>query len=68
MIKVQPEPVYHIGDPTWRNTSDGERRGYIQPQSISELWFHTGTACNLRCPFCFKGSHPGNNRLQPLTL
>lgn len=68
MTKTMTESVYHIDDPTWRYTPDGERRGYIQPRSISELWFHTGTLCNLRCPFCFEGSHPGNNRLQPLTL
>ncbi len=58
---------YHIADPNWLHTPDGERRGYIQPQSLSELWFHTGTVCNLSCPFCFEGSHPKNNRLQPLT-
>jgi molybdenum cofactor biosynthesis enzyme MoaA len=68
MTETMTEPVYHIDDPTWRYTPNSERRGYIQPQSISELWFHTGTVCNLRCPFCFEGSHPGNNRLQPLTL
>jgi sulfatase maturation enzyme AslB (radical SAM superfamily) len=49
-------------------TSDNQPRGFIQPQKLSELWFHTGTNCNLRCPFCFEGSHPGNHRLQPITL
>lgn len=44
-------------------TPDGNPRGYIQPQSLRELWFHTGTACNLSCPFCLEGSKPGDNRL-----
>ena len=49
------------GDPT-------QRRGYIQPHTLDELWFHTGTACNLACPFCLEGSKPGDNRLQRITL
>jgi sulfatase maturation enzyme AslB (radical SAM superfamily) len=32
------------------------------------LWFHTGTACNLACPFCLEGSKPGDDRLQLMTL
>ena len=47
----------------WTRTTDGQPRGYIQPSSIRELWFHTGTACNLSCPFCLEGSKPGDNRL-----
>ena len=43
-------------------------RGYIRPHALSELWFHTGTACNLACPFCLEGSKPGDNRLQRITL
>ncbi|MYA31464.1 MAG: radical SAM protein [Gammaproteobacteria bacterium] len=45
-----------------------EPRGYIQPGALRELWFHTGTACNLACPFCLEGSGPGDNRLQRITL
>jgi molybdenum cofactor biosynthesis enzyme MoaA len=52
----------------WHRTSQNEPRGYIQPQSLDELWFHTGTNCNLRCPFCLEGSRPGDNRLEFLTL
>ncbi|RMD82560.1 MAG: radical SAM protein, partial [Lentisphaerae bacterium] len=48
----------------WFFTSKGEPRGYIQPESLRELWFHTGTLCNLRCPFCFEGSGPGRMRLE----
>ncbi len=45
-----------------------EPTGYIQPGALRELWFHTGTACNLACPFCFEGSKPGDGRLQRITL
>jgi len=36
--------------------------------SLAELWFHTGTACNLDCPFCLEGSRPGDTRLGRLSL
>jgi sulfatase maturation enzyme AslB (radical SAM superfamily) len=49
------------GDPTTRT-------GYIDPHALRELWFHTGTACNLACPFCLEGSRPGDDRLQKPTL
>jgi hypothetical protein len=49
-------------------TPDGEPVGYIQPTSLRELWFHTGTACNLSCPFCLEGSKPGDGRLDRITL
>lgn len=52
----------------WLQTADGEPRGYIDAEGLRELWFHTGTACNLACPFCFEGSKPGDNRLQLMTL
>jgi hypothetical protein len=51
-----------------RLTPQGEKRGYIQPHALSELWFHTGTACNLACPFCLEGSKPGDRRLDRVTL
>lgn len=50
----------------WRRTPGGEPRGFIRPQALDELWFHTGTACNLACPFCLEGSKPGDDRLQLL--
>jgi molybdenum cofactor biosynthesis enzyme MoaA len=49
-------------------TSKGEPRGYIQTARLRELWFHTGTACNLSCPFCLEGSKPGDRRLGLVTL
>ena len=42
--------------------------GYIDPHTLEELWFHTGTACNLACPFCLEGSRPGDNRLNRVRL
>ena len=42
--------------------------GYIQPYALRELWFHTGTACNLACPFCLEGSKPGDGRLDRISL
>lgn len=55
-------------DNNWLLSSKGEKRGYIQPQLLHELWFHTGTSCNLRCPFCFEGSKPGDDRIEFITL
>ncbi|MDP7092986.1 MAG: radical SAM protein [Gammaproteobacteria bacterium] len=52
----------------WLFTPDGEPRGYIDPHGLTELWFHTGTACNLECPFCLEGSKPGDSRLGRITL
>ncbi|MEZ5566515.1 MAG: radical SAM protein [Gammaproteobacteria bacterium] len=42
--------------------------GWIQPHALDELWIHTGTACNLDCPFCLEGSRPGDTRLQRVSL
>ncbi len=52
----------------WTTTLSGEPRGYIQPHVLEELWFHTGTACNLACPFCLEGSVPGDTRLDRIVL
>ncbi len=54
--------------PETKNPADDSLRGYIQPQFLKELWFHTGTICNLRCPFCLEGSNPGDDRLNKVTL
>lgn len=58
----------HLNKAEWLQTSNGDPRGYIQPQSLKELWFHTGTNCNLRCPFCLEGSKPGDNRIHFITF
>jgi pyruvate-formate lyase-activating enzyme len=36
----------------------------IRLSSLRELWVHTGTACNLSCPFCHEGSQPGDLRIE----
>ena len=47
----------------WYRTPAGDARGYIEPHILRELWFMTGTACNLSCPFCLEGSKPADDRL-----
>lgn len=60
--------MHHIHKKDWLFTPNGDARGYIQPQLLRELWFHTGTICNLSCPFCLEGSRPGDNRLNQITF
>jgi sulfatase maturation enzyme AslB (radical SAM superfamily) len=52
----------------WNITPQGDPRGYIQPARLKELWFHTGTRCNLACDFCLEGSNPADKRLGSPTL
>jgi len=66
--RLAQSPTVHLTTKDWLETRDGAPRGYIQPHALEELWFHTGTACNLRCPFCLEGSKPGDNRLQQLAF
>lgn len=40
----------------------------LRLERFRELWVHTGTACNLSCPFCHEGSEPGDKRLGAPTL
>ncbi|NRA60922.1 MAG: radical SAM protein [Psychrobium sp.] len=47
----------------WYVTPNNEPRGYIEPGALQELWFHTGTRCNLACDFCLEGSSPSDKRL-----
>lgn len=65
-------PVQEIHSPryhdSWTHTRAGEPRGHIDADRLRELWIHTGTACNLACPFCLEGSHPGDNRLPAMKL
>jgi molybdenum cofactor biosynthesis enzyme MoaA len=53
---------------SWTHTRKGEPRGYIDADRLKELWIHTGTACNLACPFCLEGSHPGDGRIPGMKL
>lgn len=52
-----------VAHDNWLYTPEGESRGYIQPHALTELWFHTGTKCNLACDFCLEGSSPSDKRL-----
>ena len=63
---MEVQSVHHITRDDWLLTRNGDARGYIQPDRLTELWFHTGTTCNLRCPFCLEGSKPGDNRINPI--
>ncbi len=58
----------HRNDETWLKTTGGDPRGFIEPSGLKELWFHTGTVCNLRCPDCFEQSKPGDQRLEMVTF
>ena len=60
--------MYHNQTKDWLFTPEGIPKGYIQPQLLKELWFHTGTICNLSCPFCLEGSKPGDKRIEQLTF
>lgn len=53
-----------ISHDNWLYTPQGDSRGYIQPHALTELWFHTGTKCNLACDFCLEGSSPSDKRLE----
>jgi organic radical activating enzyme len=39
----------------------------IALRGFQDFWIHTGTACNLSCPFCHEGSSPGDTRLQAIS-
>lgn len=58
----------HLEANVWLKTSQGADRGYIDAHGLKELWFHTGTRCNLSCPFCLEGSSPTEDRLSYITL
>lgn len=58
----------HPRSSEWHMTTEGNPRGFIYTHALDELWFHTGTACNLSCPFCLEGSKPGDNRLQLMRI
>lgn len=65
-------PITDIVSPrhveSWTHTRAGDPRGFIETQQLRELWIHTGSACNLACPFCLEGSHPGDTRIPLLKL
>lgn len=48
--------------------SDSTQIARVFIGTLTDLWVHTGTACNLECPFCLEGSKPGDTRLERPTL
>ncbi|OVE76362.1 radical SAM protein [bacterium F11] len=66
-MKIRTNPIFHINKFDYQFTPQGVSRGYIAPSTLRELWFHTGTRCNLSCSFCLEGSKPGDNRIEALT-
>ncbi|HLJ63033.1 MAG TPA: radical SAM protein [Stellaceae bacterium] len=48
-------------------TAKGERRASVALQSLSTLWFNTGTLCNITCEHCYIESSPRNDRLAYLS-
>jgi len=65
-------PVVEVLEPrasdSWTHTRSGDPRGYVDADRLKELWIHTGTACNLSCPFCLEGSRPGDGRIPGMKL
>lgn len=53
---------------TSTSISPSERYPRTRIEHLTELWFHTGTACNLECPFCLEGSKPADTRLERIKL
>ena len=49
-------------------TSDGKKRAYVELKNIENLWFNTGTLCNLKCNDCYIESSPTNKNLQYISL
>ncbi len=61
-------PLVEIREAEKNTVPKTKNPGYIQPHALKELWFHTGTICNLNCRFCFEDSGPGDNRIEKLTF
>ncbi len=49
-------------------TSLGKPRAYVELKKIENLWFNTGTLCNLKCNDCYIESSPTNKNLQYINL
>ncbi|MBL4801417.1 MAG: radical SAM protein [Emcibacter sp.] len=68
MAEALPQENGLYKSAAWYKTPLGDARGYIDSGDLRELWFHTGTACNLACDFCLEGSKPGDTRLDLVKL
>ena len=49
-------------------TRDGKHRAFVQLKNLENLWFNTGTLCNLQCNDCYIESSPINKELQYINL
>ncbi len=48
-------------------TADGARRADVALETLTTLWFNTGTLCNLTCRNCYIESSPTNDSLAYIT-
>lgn len=63
MTELTTAEAIRTRDSSWHETVEGQPAGYIQSTALKELWFHTGTRCNLGCWFCLEGSGPKAGRI-----
>ncbi|MCO4793518.1 MAG: radical SAM protein [Bacteriovoracaceae bacterium] len=49
-------------------TAKGEERAFVDFKEWKNLWFNTGTLCNLECVNCYIESSPKNDELSYITL
>lgn len=49
-------------------TAKGEDRAFVEFKEWKNLWFNTGTLCNLECTNCYIESSPKNDELSYITL
>jgi len=49
-------------------TGKGEDRAYVDMVKLDNLWFNTGTRCNLQCQNCYIESSPTNDELLFISL
>ncbi len=49
-------------------TGKGEERAFVEMVKLENLWFNTGTRCNLQCQNCYIESSPTNDELLFITL
>lgn len=50
------------------HTAKGEPRAFVEFTGLKNLWFNTGTRCNLTCKNCYIESSPTNDALVYLSL
>lgn len=68
-FRVAAAPALRPGkfcDP--RTTADGSPRASVALETLTTLWFNTGTLCNIACATCYIESSPRNDALAYLGL